>query len=65
MQSNLLQEFSSRTDYFFPDTLLIKKIAKAIMPTTISTPTQTPAWKMSPTNSQLVNDMDIIKNIKT
>jgi len=65
MLRQVLADFSSRANYFFPETLLIKKIAKAIIPTTTSTPTHTPAWKMSPTNSQLVNEMEVIKNNKT
>jgi len=51
--------------YFFPVTLLIKKMIKPMTAATANIPTQTPALKMSPTNSQLVNETEIIKNNKT
>jgi len=51
--------------YFFPESLLIKKMTNAIIPTTTNIPTHTPALKISPTNSQLVKEIEIIANNKT
>ena len=51
--------------YFFPESLLIKKITNPMTAATANIPTQTPALKMSPTNSQLVNETEIITNNKT
>jgi len=51
--------------YFFPESLLIRKMIKPMTAATANIPTQTPALKMSPTNSQLVNETEIIKNSKT
>ncbi len=42
--------------------LLTRKIISAMIPTTTNTPTQTPALKMSPTNSQLLNEIIVNKS---
>ena len=51
--------------YFLPESLLIKKMINPMTAATANIPTQTPALKMSPTNSQLDNEIDIITNNKT
>jgi len=51
--------------YFFPESLLIKKMINPITAATANIPTQTPALKISPTNSQLVNETEIITNNRT
>jgi hypothetical protein len=51
--------------YFFPDSLLSKKMINPITAATANIPTQTPALKISPTNWQLVKEIEIIANNKT
>jgi tRNA A37 threonylcarbamoyladenosine synthetase subunit TsaC/SUA5/YrdC len=51
--------------YFFPESLLIKKMINPITAATANIPTQTPALKISPTNWQLVKEIEIITNNKT
>jgi hypothetical protein len=51
--------------YFFPESLLIKKMINPMTAATANIPTQKPALKMSPTNSQLVNETEINRNNKT
>jgi len=56
---------SKNSIYFFPESLLIKKMINPMTAATANIPTQTPALKMSPTNSQLDNEIDVITNNKT
>jgi hypothetical protein len=51
--------------YFFPESLLIKKMINPMTAATASIPTHTPALKISPTNWQLDNEIEIITNNKT
>jgi len=51
--------------YFFPESLLIKKMINPMTAATANIPTHTPALKMSPTSSQLVKEIEVMANNKT